>query len=863
MLPAPLRRAPPLVLLLLACAAAAAAASALPARPPDRNLPGPGNASLLPGPVPGADRAAWLQSMLTWRATTRAALRLPATGPSEIVRDFPRTADWATATIVQPQVHLYDRYLYNATLGAFTVDRYLDDLRARYGGIDSVLLWAGYPNLGIDERNQLDLLRLADTQDVARQLRDRGVHVLIGYNPWDSATRREPTNDAVALAANLPLLNVEGFNGDTMAQLPRQFWDATKAQHAADPSTPPLVFEPEGGGYGVEFGLPGLGSFDWDIEGWGYMWHNKTYPGGAHVYDLVPGVDRAKWLTDDGMRLTHVCDRWLKQRSDAILLAFFNGIGYESWENIWGIWNGFNDRDAELLRRVATILRWTSAGNLTRGYARDGWRPHTAEVAHQPAASRVHASKFVAKGDGGWVYTLVNLDTDDACEVRVSPADAVPAGWNAYDLYRGQQVAVDVDAAGGAGVTVCVPGRGVGAVLFAPPTAGKLRTLLTTMAAMVKTPLSQYDTTWHVLKQELVTAAPGGAARTPPSAATTNATMVRVPRVRAYRYAAGDVAIEGDCDAWNDPHHVCCTGKCNIVLTPADNVTGHQNCRCAFPTSVPGKDGRRGVGVQFPWERSGTADGWEGPRRNHNKTMDLGPFLIDKFPVTRAAYSDYLQQTQFCPQDLRGFLAGWERSSTTSSSTETTTFTYPSGTGNLPVTSISLSEARAYCQAVGKRLPQTYEWQLAAQGTDGRLYPWGGHDDPSAYPTPQHPVDGATDRWTGPAPVDAFAGKGDSPYGVSDLVGNVWQWTGSEFHDAHTRRVIVRGTSSYLPLMANVYPAPLMIADWYFAPAFELDKHAYWLLMKPSYDRATTVGFRCVQDVEGGAPPPFYYRQSL
>ena len=61
--------------------------------------------------------------------------------------------------------------------------------------------------------------------------------------------------------------------------------------------------------------------------------------------------------------------------------------------------------------------------------------------------------------------------------------------------------------------------------------------------------------------------------------------------------------------------------------------------------------------------------------------------------------------------------------------------------------------------------------------------------------------------------------------------------------------------------MANEYPAPLMLADWYFAPSLELDKHSIWLLMKDSYDRARTVGFRCVEDIPGeSAPGPFYYR---
>ena len=43
--------------------------------------------------------------------------------------------------------------------------------------------------------------------------------------------------------------------------------------------------------------------------------------------------------------------------TDGLQSAFFNGVGYESWENVWGIWNQFTPRDAEALRRIATIER--------------------------------------------------------------------------------------------------------------------------------------------------------------------------------------------------------------------------------------------------------------------------------------------------------------------------------------------------------------------------------------------------------------------------------------------------------------------------------------------------------------------------
>ena len=49
--------------------------------------------------------------------------------------------------------------------------------------------------------------------------------------------------------------------------------------------------------------------------------------------------------------------RWARDHTNGIQQAFFNGAGFESWENVWGIWNRITERHSELLRRAATILR--------------------------------------------------------------------------------------------------------------------------------------------------------------------------------------------------------------------------------------------------------------------------------------------------------------------------------------------------------------------------------------------------------------------------------------------------------------------------------------------------------------------------
>ena len=132
----------------------------------------------------------------------------------------------------------------------------------------------------------------------------------------------------------------------------------------------------------------------------------------------------------------------------------------------------------------------------------------------------------------------------------------------------------------------------------------------------------------------------------------------------------------------------------------------------------------------------------------------------------------------------------------------------------MPVTYVSLDE-RAYCAWKGARLPHEHEWQYAAQGNDNRAYPWGNDKNQDNFPKVQ---DGNV--FAGPESVFAHDPAGASPFGVVDMVGNVYQYT-DEFQDDHTRSVILRGGNNYYPQGSK----------WYFPESLELWSHEKYFLM--------------------------------
>ncbi|HSA86173.1 MAG TPA: SUMF1/EgtB/PvdO family nonheme iron enzyme, partial [Nitrospira sp.] len=171
----------------------------------------------------------------------------------------------------------------------------------------------------------------------------------------------------------------------------------------------------------------------------------------------------------------------------------------------------------------------------------------------------------------------------------------------------------------------------------------------------------------------------------------------------------------------------------------------------AAAPEIIGKDGAPMVLVPAGEFVMGSDKGDEDEAPPHR--VYLNAFYIDKFEVTNGRFAKYVEAIQSEPP--WGF-----------ADKET-----PVIHAERPVRWVNWMDAMGYCLWVGKRLPTEAEWEKAARGTDERVYPWG--NDP---PTPVHAVYGLREGGAETVSIIGNHHMGQSPYGVQDLAGNLYEW---------------------------------------------------------------------------------------
>lgn len=133
--------------------------------------------------------------------------------------------------------------------------------------------------------------------------------------------------------------------------------------------------------------------------------------------------------------------------------------------------------------------------------------------------------------------------------------------------------------------------------------------------------------------------------------------------------------------------------------------------------------------------------------------VTIKPFFLDKTEVTNAEYKKFVDETKHKAPD------GWVDGAPVA------------GSDTMPVVNVTWQDAADYAKWAKKRLPTESEWEFAARGTDGRIYAWG-----STWDTSRANVGDDAGQTK---PVGSYP-TGASPFGVLDMIGNVWEWTSSD-----------------------------------------------------------------------------------
>ena len=247
----------------------------------------------------------------------------------------------------------------------------------------------------------------------------------------------------------------------------------------------------------------------------------------------------------------------------------------------------------------------------------------------------------------------------------------------------------------------------------------------------------------------------------------------------------------------------------------------------------------------------GDADAFDNEKPQH--TVYLDAYWMDQTEVTNAMFAEFVAATGYrTTAEKEG--TGWAYTGNGWDNVSGANWQHPSGPGSdlvgkedHPVVQVSWDDAVAYCEWAGRELPSEAEWEKAARGTGGQIYPWGNtfdcrlgnFDDETVVDSYVVPGGENCDGYPDASPVGAFP-SGASPYGALDMAGNVWEWTAdwydSDYYSSQTtwRNPVGPASGEYRVLRGG---------SWFDNSGYVRAALRLWL--PPDFRLNYLLGFRC------------------
>ena len=657
------------------------------------------------------------------------------------------------------------------------------------GGYDIFTLWPTWPRLGLDQRNQWDMYRdlpggLTELNKQSEFCHYKKKKFFISYNPWDEGTRKE--DQMKGLEELLRATNADGVVLDTRGASSREL------QAAADHVKPGIIMYSEG--MAIPKDMPGIVS--------------------GRVHDalvLPPPLNLNKLIKPDFaiFRVLQLADDRLHRE---LAIAFFNGYGVEINTMRPGRPDWMKEEFA-YLGRTTRILRENSAV-----FHNDRFYPLVPSLVDSIWVNRWEAP-------GKVIYTLYSANPRGCQGPLLDAADVKPGNhvvdlWNYKEIipekHRGKKViSARVDPFDRAWLNSRREGN-----------CGCIGIFPELIQAEMKDNILALHTPPGIIVLSAGSPSYGRESVTLPGGNHTMALLDYFPdtlsRLVIQLFDSTEL-IDERILLFDRKQGSPATASLPLVhVGKATGTPGKISEPFATPVAktLPAGMAEVPAGMfRFYTKRDpSTLDPFIAfPDFHDTVTINMPRFCMDVTPVTNDDYRNFIQSGNYHPTDTSAFLRHWKGGAPLP------------GTETQPVVFVNLEDADAYCKWAGKRLPTEQEWQYAAQGTDMRKYPWGnGMDSTRCNYNLNRPTD-----------VRQFAG-GASPFGILDMVGNVWQMTSDVYDNGSYYFTILRGGSYYHPKESI----------WYVTGGpLPADHPEMLLLLSPGLNRNATVGFRCVKDM--------------
>lgn len=662
----------------------------------------------------------------------------------------------------------WDREFYDRTTGKYNFPDFLKRTSAQFGKLDIFCLWPTWPRLGLDQRNQWDLYR-----DLPGGIRQLSAFVKLSQQTGTKFfIEYNPWDKSTRAEDHLKgMAEIIARTGSDGVVLDTQGASSGELQAAADSVRKGVIMYSEG--MAVTKDMPGI------ISG---RVHNAIY--------YSPELNLNKLIKPD-FAIFRVCDVGEDLIHRELAIAFFNGYGVElNMSRPGGRDDDYRD-DMNYLAKTTMILRQNNDAFLDNDWT--------------PLIPTIKDEVFVNSWNSGdkTVYTVLNMRPEgyDGKLFRIAEkagrhwvslwnhSEITPVnekgdifitsradGWHAS--YKGTRREASVDCL--AELPELIKAAIIGDTLKVSNT-GSGRLLLW-----------KGDPSYQIQTKEL---------------RIVNDTAISLRDI--FGIYEGKIVLQLIEDkVLKDERILNAEGGKPWKISRISRTAG--------ASSIP--EGMVLVpGAKFSYKVTPQDEFIPYPDVN-GKSMSIDTFLIDRFPVTNEQYYEFLTASGYRPADTARFLRHWVSG------------IFKQGQEKYPVVNLSYEDMTAYARWAGKRLPTEAEWQLAAQGTDSRLWPWGNEFHGAL----------CNNSFGRSTPVDAFS-KGQSPYGVMDMVGNVWQMTADMYFNGINYMSIIRGGSYYKPE-----------SSWWYVQGGpqQLDKTQMLLMVSPGFDRSSTVGFRCVKDID-------------